>query len=162
MTEAGKFIAHSTKLKKGDIAPFFEGKNEKGELIKLSDFKNKNLLLFFYPKDNTPACTAEACSLRDHFTELKKAKVAVIGISADTEKSHAKFSLKNELPYSLIADTDREIIKNYDVWGQKMLYGRVYEGLVRTSFLINGEGIITDIIRTVDTKGHAQQILALI
>jgi len=160
--KAGKFIAHSSKLKEGQLAPYFEGKNANGELIKLTDFKNKKLLLYFYPKDSTPACTAEACSLRDGFTELRKKGVSVLGVSADSEKSHLKFALKNELPFSLLADTEREILKTYDVWGEKQLYGKVYEGIVRTSFLIDEKGLILNVIRIVDTKNHAQQVLALI
>ena len=162
VTEPGKFVAHTTKLKEGQDAPYFEGKNEKGELIKLTDFKQQKLLLYFYPKDSTPTCTDEACSLRDDFSELSKAGISVLGVSADTEKSHLKFSKKYGLPFSLIADTELQMIQAYDVWGQKMLFGRIYDGLVRTSFLIDENGLIRNIIRAVDSKAHAQQILSLI
>ncbi len=162
MNEAGNFVAHSSKLKEGQLAPYFEGKSDEGILIKLTDFKQKKLLVYFYPKDSTPACTAEACSLRDAYAELKKKGVSILGVSADSEKSHQRFKQKNGLPFPLLVDSDLKIAKTFDVWGQKRLYGRIYEGLVRTSFLIDEKGLIQSIIHKVDTKNHAQQILALI
>lgn len=154
---ADTFQAHQTRLKPGDKAPNFEGKDQHGNMLALSSLAGKKIILYFYPKDDTPACTAQACSLRDEYKYLSR-NYAVIGVSADTERSHLKFSRKFKLPFPLIADTDMRIIKAYDVWGQKMLFGRIYDGIVRTTFIIGETGIIEEVITRVNTAEHAQQI----
>ena len=145
----------------GDKAPELLGTNEKGEEIRLSDYKGKKVVLYFYPKDSTPGCTAEACSLRDHYDELQQAGYAVIGASVDSEKSHQKFIEKNALPFPLIADTDKKLVEQFGVWGEKSMCGRKYMGTFRTTFIINEEGIIERIFTTkeIKTKEHAPQIL---
>lgn len=145
----------------GDKAPEILGINEKGEEIRLSDYKGKKIVLYFYPKDSTSGCTAQACNLRDNYTDLRKAGYEVIGVSVDNEKSHQKFIEKNNLPFTLIADTDKKLVEEFGVWGEKKLYGRAYMGTFRTTFLINEEGIIERIItpKEVKTKEHAAQIL---
>jgi len=137
------------------------GKNQNGEDIHLSEYKGKKLVLYFYPKDNTSGCTTEACNLRDNYTELRREGYEVIGVSVDDEKSHQKFITKNELPFPLIADTDKSLVEAFGVWGEKKLYGRSYMGTLRTTFIINGEGIIEKIItpKDIKVKEHAQQIL---
>lgn len=145
----------------GDRAPEILGRNEKGEEIRLSDYKGRKIVLYFYPKDNTSGCTAEACSLRDNYSELRKAGYEIIGVSVDDEKSHRKFIEKNQLPFTLIADTDKKLVEQFGVWGEKSMYGRKYMGTFRTTFIINEEGIIERIIspKEIKTKEHAQQIL---
>lgn len=145
----------------GDKAPELLGTNEKGEEIRLSDYKGKKVVLYFYPKDSTPGCTAEACSLRDHYDELQQAGYAVIGASVDSEKSHQKFIEKNALPFPLIADTDKKLVEQFGVWGEKSMCGRKYMGTFRTTFIINEEGIIERIFtpKEIKTKEHAPQIL---
>ena len=145
----------------GDKAPEILGINEKGEEIRLSAYKGKKIVLYFYPKDNTSGCTAQACNLRDNYSELRKVGYEVIGVSVDNEKSHQKFIEKNNLPFTLIADTDKKLVEEFGVWGEKKLYGRAYMGTFRTNFLINGEGIVERIIthKEVKTKEHAAQIL---
>lgn len=150
---------HQTRLKEGMKAPAFSGKDQQGKMVKLADFKGKKLVLYFYPKDDTPGCTAEACNLRDNYRLLQKQGYKVIGVSADDEKKHAKFSSKYELPFPLLADTELSIIKAYDVWGNKKFMGREFDGIVRTTFLINEKGIIEEIIKKVDTKNHTDQII---
>jgi len=148
-------------MKVGDKAPEILGKNENGEEIKLSDFAGRKLVLYFYPKDNTSGCTAEACSLRDNYAELRKQGYAVVGVSGDSEQSHQKFISKYELPFPLIADTDKTLMQQFGVWGEKKMYGRSYMGTFRTTFIINEEGIIERIItpKEIKTKEHAAQIL---
>ena len=145
----------------GDKAPDFTLQDKDGKSVSLSDYKGKKVILYFYPKDNTSGCTAQACSLRDNYSELRKAGYEVIGVSVDDEKSHQKFIAKNELPFTLIADTDKRLVEEFGVWGEKKLYGRAYMGTFRTTFLINEEGIIERIIgpKEVKTKEHAAQIL---
>lgn len=145
----------------GDKAPAVLGVNEKGEEIRLSDYKGKKIVLYFYPKDNTSGCTAQACNLRDNYAELRKAGYEVIGVSVDDAKSHLRFIEKNNLPFTLIADTDKKLVEAFGVWGEKKLYGRAYMGTFRTTFLINEEGIVERIIspKEVKTKEHAAQIL---
>ena len=145
----------------GDKAPEVLGINEKGEEIRLSAYKGKKIVLYFYPKDSTSGCTAQACNLRDNYSELRKAGYEVIGVSVDNEKSHQKFIEKNNLPFTLIADTDKKLVEEFGVWGEKKLYGRAYMGTFRTTFLINEEGIVERIInpKKVKTKEHASQIL---
>lgn len=156
---ATKFVAHTTHLKPGDIAPHFEGKDQNGNTISKHDFAGKTIILYFYPKDDTPGCTATACSLRDEYQFLTNSNYAVIGVSADDEKSHAKFAKKFSLPFPLIADTEKSIMKSYNVWGTKQFMGRIFDGVIRTTFVINNNGIIDQVIKSVDTANHAQQIL---
>ncbi len=146
-------------LKVGDKAPSFEGINEKGETIKLKDYKGKKLILFFYPKDNTPGCTAEACSLRDHYTELRDAGYELLGVSPDSAKKHQNFINKFEFPFPLLADTELEVIKGFGAWGRKKFMGREYDGVLRSTFIIDGKGVIERVIDKVKTKAHAAQIL---
>ena len=145
----------------GDKAPERLGVNEKGEEVLLSQFSGKKVVLYFYPKDNTPGCTAEACSLRDNFNELRQQGYEVIGVSADSVASHQKFIEKFELPFTLIADTDKELIQAMGVWGEKKMAGRTYMGIYRTTFLLDENGVITRIMgpKEVKTKIHASQIL---
>lgn len=145
----------------GDKAPEVLGINEKGEEIRLSDYKGKKIVLYFYPKDMTSGCTAQACNLRDNYSELRKAGYEAIGVSVDNEKSHQKFIEKNNLPFPLIADTDKKLVEQFGVWGEKSMYGRKYMGTFRTTFIINEEGVIERIItpKEVKTKDHAAQIL---
>jgi peroxiredoxin Q/BCP len=143
----------------GDKAPAFEGLNQEGEKVTLNDFKGKKLVLYFYPKDMTPACTNQACSLRDDYTNLTKKGYAIVGVSADTVKKHRNFADKYELPFDLIADTELSIINAYGVWGLKKFMGREFDGIIRTTFIIDEKGKIEQIISKVDTKEHAAQIL---
>lgn len=156
-----KFVPHSTHLRVGDKAPYFEGIDQKGNTISSYSMAGKTIVLYFYPKDDTPGCTAEACSLRDEHYFLGSNNYAVVGVSADTIESHVKFAEKYNLPFPLIADTNMNIIHAYDVWGPKQLAGRIYDGIVRTTFIVGADGIIKHIIKDVDTKEHAKQILAL-
>ena len=145
----------------GDKAPEILGLNENGEEIRLSNYQGKKIVLYFYPKDSTSGCTAQACNLRDNYTELRQAGYEVIGVSVDDAKSHQKFIAKNELPFTLIADTDKNLVEQFGVWGEKSMYGRKYMGTFRTTFIINEEGIIERIIlpKQVKTKEHSKQIL---
>jgi len=146
-------------LKAGDKAPSFTAKDENGNDVKLSSLKGKKVVLYFYPKDMTPGCTAEACDLRDNYNYLIKAGYEVLGVSTDTEKSHKKFIEKEKLPFHLLADTDKTVHEAYGTWGEKSMYGRTYMGTLRTTFIINEKGIIEEIISKVDTKNHTDQIL---
>jgi len=148
-----------THLKEGDKAPLFSGKNQLGETLTLGQFSGKTLILYFYPKDNTPGCTAESCNLRDNYQALLAKGFEVVGVSPDSEKSHQGFIEKQQLPFHLIADVDKTILKVYGAWGMKKMYGKDYEGVLRTTFIIDGKGIITKIFDKVDTKNHTQQIL---
>lgn len=154
-----KYSTVMTHLKEGDKAPDFTGVNEKGEEVSLSDYRGQKLVLYFYPKDNTPGCTAEACNLRDNHKQLKEEGYAILGVSPDSERKHQNFIKKYDLPFPLIADTDKEIANKYGVWGEKQMYGRTYEGIFRTTFLIDEEGKIEKIFKKVKTKAHAEQIL---
>ena len=146
-------------LKVGDPAPAFEGPDQNGKPIKLSDFSGKKLALYFYPKDNTPGCTAQACNLRDHYDALLAAGYAVVGISTDSEKKHQNFINKFELPFPLIADEDKSIHEQFGTWVEKQMYGRSYMGTARKTFIINENGVIEEIIEKVKTKDHTAQIL---
>lgn len=147
-----------TPLKEGDKAPFFKGINQDGKEISLDDFKDKKLILYFYPKDNTSGCTAEACNLNDNYSALTEQGYEVIGISPDPTSSHQKFIAKYNLVFNLIADTDKVILQDYGVWAEKSMYGRKYMGVLRTTFIIEN-GIITKVITKVDTKNPTAQIL---
>jgi thioredoxin-dependent peroxiredoxin len=149
------------QLKEGMKAPGFEGIDQDGRSIKLSDFKGKKLVLYFYPKDNTSGCTAEACNLRDNWHLFVNKGYAIIGVSPDNEKSHKGFAVKYSLPFPLIADTSKKILNDYGVWGEKKMYGRSYQGVIRTTFIIDEKGIIEKIITKVDTSEHTQQIFEL-
>ena len=149
------------QLKIGDKAPDFNGKDQDGNNVSLADYKGKKLLLYFYPKDSTPGCTAEACSLRDGYDELLHSGYEVLGVSVDSEASHQKFIEKNKLPFRLLSDTDKAVVNAYGVWGEKKFMGKTYMGTIRTTFLIDENGIIENIITKVQTKDHANQILNL-
>jgi peroxiredoxin Q/BCP len=143
-------------LSEGDKAPDFTAQNQKGETLKLSDYKGKKLVLYFYPKDDTSGCTAEACNLRDNYADLRAKGYEVLGVSIDSVKSHDKFATKYELPFSLVADPDKKVVEDYGVWVEKSMYGKKYMGIKRTTFLINEKGKIID---KVDTKNHSAQII---
>ncbi len=147
------------KLKAGDPAPDFWGEDQNGNQIALKDFRGSKLVLYFYPKDNTPGCTAEACSLRDGNVQLLQRGFKIVGVSKDSIASHKKFSEKFSLPFPLIADTDLKIMNDYGVWGEKKFMGKTVVGTIRTTFLISEDGIIERIIDKVNTKTHADQIL---
>lgn len=147
-----------THLKVGDSAPDFAIPNQNGEIIRLTDYSDKKLIIFFYPKDNTPGCTAESCNLKDNYSDLLEKGFEVVGVSADNEASHQKFITKFSLPYHLLADTNKEMIKSYGVWGEKKFMGKVYDGIHRTTFVINN-GLIEKIFLKVKTKEHSNQII---
>jgi peroxiredoxin Q/BCP len=148
-----------TKLKAGDKAPELNAPDQNGNIIKLSNYKGSKVVLYFYPKDDTPGCTAEACNLRDNYNLLLKKGFIIIGVSADNEKSHKKFIEKYKLPFPLIADTDKKVCNAYGVWGKKKFMGKEYDGINRTTFVISEDGIIEDIIEKVDTKNHTEQLI---
>jgi thioredoxin-dependent peroxiredoxin len=149
----------SQALLVGQKAPSFTAKNENGDTVNLTDYKGKKLVLYFYPKDDTPGCTAESCNLRDNYNVLLKKGYEVLGVSPDNEAKHQKFIAKYDLPFSLLADTDNAIALSYSVWVEKNMYGRTYMGIARTTFIINEEGLIEEIIAKVDTKNHTEQII---
>ncbi|KAA3437782.1 thioredoxin-dependent thiol peroxidase [Rufibacter hautae] len=146
-------------LQIGDAAPDFEVKDQNGAPVKMSQFRGKKVVLYFYPKDDTPGCTAQACNLRDNYDALLAQGYVVLGVSVDDEKSHQKFIQKFELPFPLLADTEHEIVEKYGVWQEKSMYGRKYMGTMRYTFVIDEEGKIEDIITKVDTKNHTAQLL---
>lgn len=148
------------KLKEGDIAPEFTVNTSGGGKISLADFKGKNVILYFYPKDDTPGCTKEACAFRDSFAEFKKRGAIVLGVSPDSVKSHDKFIGKFKLPFTLLADEDKKIVNDYGVWGEKSFMGRKYMGVYRVTFLIGGDGKIKKIWPQVKPEEHAQEVLA--
>ncbi len=148
-----------TTLTIGDKAPDFELKNQNGELIKLTDYEGKKVVLFFYPKASTPGCTNEACNLSDNYELFLAEGYDVLGISADSEKRQQNFSTKNKLPFSILSDEEKEVIKAYGVWGPKTFMGRTYDGIHRTTFIINENGLIEEIFSKVKTKEHSEQIL---
>ncbi|MVN20947.1 thioredoxin-dependent thiol peroxidase [Mucilaginibacter arboris] len=152
----------NTVLKEGDKAPGFTAKDQNGKTVSLTDFLNKTLILYFYPKDDTPGCTAEACDFRDNYQSLLQQGYNVVGVSTDDEQSHQKFITKHSLPFPLIADDDKKIVESYGVWVEKNMYGKIYMGTARTTFLIDKNGIIQKIIEKVDTKNASQQVLELL
>lgn len=145
-------------LEIGQQAPDFSAKNQNGETVHLSDFKGKKVILYFYPKDNTPGCTTEACNFRDNYQSLKKEGYEIIGVSVDDEASHKKFITKHELPFQLLVDEDKSLVEAYGVWVEKNMYGKKYMGTARTTFVIDADGIIQHIITKVDNKNASQQI----
>jgi len=146
-------------LKAGDKAPAIKSKDQDGNEITLAQFKGKKVVLYFYPKDDTPGCTREACSFRDNYAKLKKKGYVILGVSTDSEKSHQKFIKKFELPFPLISDEDKKVVEDYGVWGLKKFMGREYMGINRTTFVINEKGVIERVIDKVDTEEAAEQIL---
>ena len=150
-----------TMLAAGQKAPAFTGTDQDGKKVRLSSFKGQKLVLYFYPKDMTSTCTVQACNLRDHHKELVKKGWAVVGVSPDDEASHQKFIAKHDLPFRLVADTEQKILQAYGVWGEKSMYGRKYMGVIRTTFLIDGKGVIRHIISKPQSAKHAQEILKL-
>jgi thioredoxin-dependent peroxiredoxin len=148
-------------LQAGDKAPEFAVKDQDGHEVTLNGLKGKKVVLYFYPKDNTPGCTAEACSLRDNYEALQKAGYEVLGVSTDSEKSHKNFIAKQNLPFRLLADTDKKLHEAYGTWVEKSMYGRKYMGTARVTFLINEKGMIEEVIEKVNTKEHGKQILDL-
>lgn len=148
-----------TNLKAGDKAPDFSAPDENGNIISLSDFKGKKLVLYFYPKDMTPGCTTESCNLRDNYEHMQKQGYEILGVSADDEKRHQKFIEKYDLPFHLLADVDKKVINDYGVWGPKKFMGKEYDGIHRTTFVIDEKGVIEEVITKVKTKAHAEQIL---
>lgn len=149
-----------TELKIGDKAPDFSAKDEQGNTITLKDFEGKKLVLFFYPKASTPGCTAEACNLNDNFERFKKQGYAILGVSADSEKRQSNFKDKYDFQYPLLADEDKKVIEAYGVWGPKKFMGKEYDGIHRTTFIIDENGLIADVISKVKTKDHTAQILS--
>lgn len=148
-----------TKLKVGDKAPDFEGTNQDGKKVGLKDFAGKKLILYFYPKDNTPGCTAESCNLNDNYDSWLEKGYEVLGVSPDSEKSHQNFKNKYNLKFDLIADTEKEILQKYGAWGEKNMYGKKYMGVLRTTFVIDENGVIEEIFEKVKTKDHTNQII---
>ncbi|MEP7255122.1 MAG: thioredoxin-dependent thiol peroxidase [Ferruginibacter sp.] len=148
-----------THLTEGSKAPAFKSKDQDGKPVSLSDYKGKKIVLYFYPEDDTPTCTIQACNLRDNFGLLKKNGIIVLGVSPDEEKKHKKFEAKYDLPFTLIADPGHDIIDKYGVWGEKQLYGRTYMGLHRTTFLIDEKGIVKKIFLKPKNKLHTEEIL---
>lgn len=147
-------------LHEGDIAPDFTAKNQDGKSLSLNGLRGKKVILYFYPKDDTPGCTAEACNLRDNYNELIRQGFEIIGVSPDDETSHTKFKNKYSLPFNLIADPGKSILKSYGAWGLKKMYGKEYEGVLRTTYIIDEEGKVVRVLQKVDTKNHTKQILS--
>lgn len=145
-------------LKVGDPAPAIDAVDQQGKQITLKEYRGKKVVLYFYPKDNTPGCTAESCDLRDHYDQFLQQGFEVLGVSADSEKSHQKFIAQYQLPFRLIADTNKKVLQDYGAWGEKLLYGKPYMGILRKTFIIDEEGTIIKIIEKVNTKEHSTQI----
>jgi peroxiredoxin Q/BCP len=148
------------ELKEGDLAPAIKAVDQSGELITLEEYRGKKIVLYFYPKDNTPGCTAESCDLRDNYSQFIEKGFEVIGVSADSEKSHQKFISKYNLPFRLISDEDKKVLKDYNAWGEKKLYGKSYMGVLRKTYIIDEKGYVEKIIEKVKTKEHSRQILS--
>lgn len=153
---------HMDKLKEGDKAPDFRAQDQNGKEISLSDYKGKKLILFFYPKDNTPGCTAEACNLRDHYQSFLSDGFEILGVSIDGESSHQRFATKHQLPFSLLVDDQKKIVNDYQVWVEKSMFGKKYMGTARKTFIIDENGIIQHIIHKVKSKEASQQIRDLL
>ncbi|WP_285058612.1 thioredoxin-dependent thiol peroxidase [Pedobacter ginsengisoli] len=151
-----------SELKEGQKAPDFTSKDQNGNTVSLDQFAGKKVVLYFYPKDDTPGCTAEACDFRDNYQGLTAQGIVVLGVSVDDEKSHKKFVTKHSLPFTLLADTDHQIVTAYGVWGEKNMYGKTYMGTIRTTFIIDEKGIISHIVKKVDTQNSTAQVLELL
>ncbi len=151
-----------SELKEGQQAPEFTAADQDGNTVTLSQFRGKKVVLYFYPKDDTPGCTAEACDFRDNYQGLMAKGIIVLGVSVDDEKSHQKFAAKHSLPFTLLADTDKKIVEAYGVWGEKNMYGKKYMGTNRSTFIIDENGLISHIIKKVDTKTPTSQVLGLL
>lgn len=151
-----------SEIQEGQKAPEFNAKDQDGNTVSLSQFKGEIVVLYFYPKDDTPGCTAEACDFRDNYNGLAAKGIVVLGVSIDDEKSHKKFIAKHQLPFTLLADTDKQIVEAYGVWGEKNMYGKTYMGTIRKTFIIDEEGNIAHIISKVDTKNSTAQVLELL
>ncbi len=151
-----------SELKEGQKAPAISAKDQNGNMVSLDQFKGKTVVLYFYPKDDTPGCTAEACDFRDNYQGLAAKGIVVLGVSVDDQKSHQKFVAKHSLPFTLLADTDQKIVQDYGVWGEKNMYGKKYMGTIRTTFIIDENGVIAHIIKKVDTANSTAQVLELI
>ena len=149
-------------LKAGDKVPEFSVPDENGNVVSLSDYKGKKLIVFFYPKANTPGCTAEACNLRDNYAELQAKGFELLGVSADSSKKQSNFKNKYEFPFTLLADEEKEVINAFGVWGPKKFMGKEYDGIHRMTFLIDEDGVVTHVIEKVKTKDHAAQVLDLV
>lgn len=149
-------------LKVGDKAPAFSLKNTEGKTVKLSDFKGKKVVLYFYPKDDTPGCTKEACGFRDDYSTLQQRGIEVIGVSADGQTAHQKFTEKYALPFTLLSDTDHAVMEKYGAWGEKNMYGKIVQGVLRSTFVIDEQGKIAHIFRKVKTDTHSQDVLKVI
>jgi peroxiredoxin Q/BCP len=146
------------KLKEGDPAPAIQAVDQDGNQVSLESYKGKKVVLYFYPKDNTPGCTAEACDLRDNYNEFLEKGYEVLGVSADSQASHQKFISKYQLPFKLISDVDKKVLSDYGAWGEKKMYGKSYMGILRKTFIIDEQGLIEKIIEKVKTKEHSRQI----
>lgn len=149
-------------IKEGQKAPGFALPNEDGNIVSLNDFRGKKVVLYFYPKDNTSGCTAEACSFRDVYDDILKKGAVVLGVSADSQRSHMNFKTKYELPFHLLADTEKDTIQEYGAWGEKKMYGKPYTGILRSTFIIDEEGTVMKIFPKVSPKEHAEEVLALL
>ncbi len=148
------------ELKEGDLAPAIKAVDQSGELITLKEYRGKKIVLYFYPKDDTPGCTAESCDLRDNYSQFIEKGFEVIGVSADSEKSHQKFISKYNLPFRLISDEDKKVLKDYNAWGEKKMYGKSYMGVLRKTYIIDEKGYVEKIIEKVKTKEHSRQIFS--
>ena len=148
------------ELKEGDLAPAIEAVDQSGEMITLKEYRGKKIVLYFYPKDNTPGCTAESCDLRDNYSQFLEKGFEVIGVSADSEKSHQNFISKYNLPFRLISDVDKKVLQDYNAWGEKKMYGKTYMGVLRKTYIINEKGYVEKIIEKVKTKEHSRQIFS--
>ncbi|HTS45388.1 MAG TPA: thioredoxin-dependent thiol peroxidase [Puia sp.] len=157
--QAGVHIKRMTHLKEGDMAPLFSGRDQNGKTISLEDYRGRKVVLYFYPEDDTPTCTVQACNLRDNYSSLKRKGYVILGVSPDDEKKHKKFEKKFHLPFTLISDPEHAIIDQYGVWGEKQLYGRNYMGLHRTTFLVDEKGVIRKIFLRPKNKEHAEEII---
>jgi peroxiredoxin Q/BCP len=147
-----------SELKEGDRAPAIDAVDQNGERITLEEYRGKKIVLYFYPKDNTPGCTTESCNLRDNYSRFLDEGFEIIGVSADSQKSHLNFISKHELPFRLISDMDKKVLQDYGAWGEKKLYGKTYMGILRKTFIINEDGYVEKIIEKVKTKEHSKQI----
>ncbi len=147
-------------LKAGDVAPEFELQSDSGDTVRLSDLRGKKVILYFYPKDDTPGCTTQACEFRDRMPDIEREGALILGISPDNVRSHQKFKSKYELPFTLLADPDHAVAESYGAWGEKKMYGKVYEGILRTTYLIDEQGKIEQVFEKVKPKGHSQQVLS--